>query len=135
METEGSKNMKKTIFSLAAIFTIIAFSNIAMAGPYDGMTYHERFNTARYNDYARSGPHMTPPPPAPHHHHHPAPPPPPYYGYGPYPIMPANQIISVNYPNASYYYSTPYYGYPAYNNYYYPNKTLTVRTKHVLFSI
>ncbi len=131
--------MKKTFLSLAALLTIIAFSGIAMAAPNDHMPYHMKFNSSRYNDMTHHH-HAAPPPPR---HHHAAPPPPhhhstyitPYYGYGPAPIYPVNQVVSVNYPNASYYYSTPYYGYPAYNNYYYPNKTLTVRTKHVLFSI
>ncbi len=127
--------MKKTILSLAAVFTIIALSNIALVGPNDHLTYHEQFNRARYNSMPMHH-HVSPPPPSHHHHHHRPAPPPPYYGYGPaYPVLPMNQVVSVTYPNASYYYSTPYYGYPAYNNYYYPNKTLTVRTKHVLFSI
>ena len=115
--------MKKMLFTLAIAGVMVIGSGITLAAPPHGM------------DHGHNGPpshhgHHNPPQPRHHHHHTPPPPPPTYYNY--YAPIPYNQVISVNNPYGSYYFSTPYYTYP-YG--YYPNKTLTVRTRHVLFSI
>ena len=136
---EEAQKMKKTIFSLAALLTTVIFANVAMAVPNDTRTYHQHFNSSynmpmqppMNNPPPHHHGHHNPPPPRHHHGHH-TPPPPPMYSNYYAPMVPVNQVVSVNYPYGNYYFSTPYYTYP-YG--YYPNKTLTVRTKHVLFSI
>ena len=134
--------MKKTFLTLAVVASLIAGTEIVFAAPPPpGHNYGPPPSGAAIGrpPYER----LQPPPPPPHHHH-----PPHYYSQVRYinqPPIITNRVIQVNYPNGGYIYSsTPYVSYPGYypyypggyyNNYFYPNKTLTVRTKHVLFSI
>lgn len=123
--------MKKILFTLAIAGVMTIGMGTVLAEP----PHHNGGPGGAHNPppSAHHG-HHNPPPPR-HHHHHRTPPPPRYSGYYAPPVIPMNQVITVNSPYGSYYYSTPYYTTPYPYGYYYPNKTLTVRTRHVLFSI
>ena len=129
--------MKKIVLSFALALSLIAGTSVSfaapMGGPHGGMRGYNDGPPKQHYDMFYGNNH--------HHHHHRGhqAPPPMYYMPPPPPPMVVNRVVRVERPNASYYFSDPYLVSPytySYNNWgYYPNKTLTVRTKHVLFSI